>query len=99
MTYVDEAISSGLGSDQRAAPASPLSGQDPLPFVLLCPIGTEQPSDLSRGDTNVSGRDIGVSSNVLVQLAHEGHAEFPDLVVGLALGVKVCSSLATADVY
>lgn len=37
-------------------------------------------------------------TDVLVELPHEGNAELADLVVGLALGVEVASSLATAHV-
>ena len=39
-----------------------------------------------------------VLTNVLVELPHEGNAELADLVVGLALGVEVATSLATAHV-
>lgn len=37
-------------------------------------------------------------TNVLAELPHEGNAEPADLVVGLALGVEVASTLATAHV-
>ena len=37
-------------------------------------------------------------TDVLVELPHESNAELADLVVGLALGVEVASSLATAHV-
>jgi hypothetical protein len=37
-------------------------------------------------------------TDVLVELPHEGNAELADLVVGLALGVEVASSLTTTHV-
>ena len=37
-------------------------------------------------------------TDVLVELPHEGNAELADLVVGLALGIEVASSLGTAHV-
>lgn len=40
-------------------------------------------------------RDISVRPNVPVELKHESLAEPPDLAVGLALGVKVRSTLST----
>ena len=98
-TYVDETVSGGLRSDQRSTPASTLSGQDTLPLVLSSLVCTEHVANLSSSNTNVSSRDISVGANVLAQLAHEGNAEFADLVVGLALGVEVCSSLTTTDVH
>lgn len=43
-------------------------------------------------------RDVGVGANVLSELAHESTAEFPDLVVGLALGVEISAAFATTHV-
>jgi hypothetical protein len=47
-----------------------------------------------------AGRDaLGLRhTDVLVELPHEGNAELADLVVGLALGVEVASSLTTAHI-
>jgi hypothetical protein len=36
---------------------------------------------------------------MLAELPHEGNAELADLVVGLALGVKVGTTLGTAHVH
>lgn len=36
---------------------------------------------------------------MFAQLSHEGNTELADLVVGFALGIKVGSTLAAADVY
>jgi len=36
---------------------------------------------------------------VLAQLAHESVAELPDLVIGFALGIEICSSLSTTNVH
>jgi hypothetical protein len=38
-------------------------------------------------------------TNVLAELPHEGNAELADFVVGLALGVKVGTTLGTAHVH
>jgi hypothetical protein len=81
ITYVNETITGGLRSDQTTTPASSLASQYALPPVLLSTISTEEPSDLTTGDTNITGWNISVCSNVLVQLAHEGNAELPDLIV------------------
>lgn len=37
-------------------------------------------------------------TNVLVELPHEGNAELANLIVRLALGVKVTATFATAHV-
>ena len=93
---VDKTEASGLGSDQATSPVATLAGKDAFPPVPLCSVGAEHVSDLTRGNTNVTGRNVGVSTNVLVKLAHEGNAELADLVVRLALGVEVGTTLATA---
>ena len=98
-TYVNQSVTSSLWSDQTSTPASTLSSQNSLPLVLLCSVCTEQPSDLSWGNTNISSGDISISSNVLVEFAHESYAELSDLVVGFALGVEICSTFATSDVH
>ena len=47
------------------------------------------------GATRATGAKL---TDVLVKLPHEGNAELADLVVGLALGVEVGTTLATAHV-
>ena len=78
-------------------------------LVLGLLVGTEHVTDLSATSSDISSRDISVVTNVSGQLSHEcvtlisarsfrqGRAthESPDLVVRLALGVKVGSSLST----
>jgi len=47
----------------------------------------------------LEGRELRAElTNVLAELPHERYAELADLVVGLALGVEVASSLGTAHV-
>jgi hypothetical protein len=92
---VDETVSGGLGADQRSSPASSLSGDDTLELVAVGLVGTEHVSDLAATDTDVTGGNVSELTDVLGQLAHEGVAEAADLVVGLALGVEVRTSLTT----
>ena len=96
--YVDETVTSSLWADQTSTPRSTLASQDTLPFVALSAVGTEKVTNLATSNTNVTSRHIGISANVLVELPHEGNAELADLVVGLALGVEVGTTLATAHI-
>ena len=98
-THINQTEAGSLRSNQRTTPASTLSSENSLPFILLGSVGTEQPSYLAWGNTNVSRRYIGVGSDVLGQLAHKGYAELADLVVGFAFGVEVCSSFAASDIH
>lgn len=98
-THVYETESSGLGSDQRSTPASTLSSQDSLPLVLLSSVCAEQVSNLASSNTDISCWYVGVGTDVLAQLAHEGYTESSDLVVGLALWIEVGSSLTSTNVH
>lgn len=97
-THVDETVTGGLRADQRTTPAATLTGKDTLPLVLLGAVGTEEVTNLTATDTNVTSGNVSVGTNVLVKLAHESNAEPADLVVGLALGVEVGTTLSTAHV-
>jgi hypothetical protein len=95
---VDSAVASGLGPDQATTPAATLAGKDTLPLVGERAVGTEHVTDLAASDTDVTSGDVGLGANVLVKFTHEGNAEAADLAVGLALGVEVGATLATAHV-
>lgn len=95
---VDDTVAGGLGTDQRTTPAAALAGEDTLPLVADLAVLAEEETDLTTGDTNVTGGDVGIGTDVLAQLGHEGHAEATDLVVGLALGVEVGTTLTTTHV-
>lgn len=86
-------------SDQRSTPGKTLAGQDTLPLVANGAVAAKEPANLSAGDTNITSGDIGLSANVLAELAHESNAEASDLVVRLALGVEVGTTLATTHAH
>lgn len=95
---VDETVTGGLGTDQAATPGAALAGQDTLPSVALAAVGTKHVADLTATDTNITGGHVSVGANVLGELSHERLAESADLVVTLALGVEVGTTLATTNV-
>lgn len=82
-------------SDQTATPVEALAGKDTLERVLLLAVGSEHVANLAGAGADVTSGHVGVGTNVPLQLAHEGDAEAADLVVGLALGVEVRTTLAT----
>lgn len=98
-THVDEAIASSLWPDQAAAPARAFASEDTFPSILLSTVGPKQPANLTTRDTNITGRHICVSTNVLVQLAHECNAELADFIIRLALGVKIGATFAAAHIH
>ena len=97
-TYVDETITSGLGSDQASTPGSALASEHAFPFVPLRTIGTKEPSNFATRHANVTGWHISICTNMPAELAHESNAELPDFIVGFALGVEICTALAATNV-
>lgn len=93
---IDETVTSGLGTDVRTSPVSTLTGKDTSVLVPVLLIGTEHEANLTSTSTNVTSRDISVGTDVSREFLHEGIAESSDLAVGLALGVKVGTTLTTA---
>lgn len=98
-THVNETETSSLWSDQRTTPCETLSSQDSLPFTLSGLVRAEEVSDFATSDTDITGWDVGIGTNVLAQFAHEGNAEFADFIVGFALWVKIGSSFSTSHVH
>lgn len=95
---VGDTVAGGLGTDERTTPAAALAGEDTLPLVADLLVLAEHEADLAAGDANITGGNVGVGTDVLAQLGHEGDAEAADLGVGLPLGVEVGTTLATAHV-
>ena len=93
---VGQAVAGGLGTGERAAKGEALAGEDAGPLVGQALVLTEQVGNLAAANAQVAGGNVGVGADVAIELGHEGLAEVHDLVVGLALGVKVGTALAAA---
>jgi len=92
---VNETITGSLGANERATPGETLAGQDTSELVALAAVSTKHVADLTATNTNVTSGNIGIGTNVSGKLAHKGHAKAADLIVALALGVEVGTTLAT----
>ena len=93
---VGQAVAGGLGTGERAAKGEALAGKDAGPLIGQALVLTEQIGNLAAANAQVAGGNVGVGADVAIELGHEGLAEVHDLVVGLALGVKVGTALAAA---
>lgn len=98
-THIDKAITGGLRANQRTTPAETLSCQHTLPLVSLSLVSTEQETDLATTDTNITSRNVNISTDVLAQFHHKSTAEFANFIVGFALRVEVCTTFTTAHVH
>lgn len=86
-------------TDQTATKGEALSSQNALPLVALLPVRSKQVADFATTNTNISSGHVGLGTNVLAQSSHEGITESSNLCFTLALGVKVGSSFAAANVH
>lgn len=92
---VNETVTGGLWADEGSSPVVTLAGEDTGKLVLVALVGTKHETNLTTTGTNVTGWDIGVGTDVARELEHECVTEATDLRVGLALGVKVRTTLTT----
>ena len=94
---VKETVTGSLCSCERAAVGKALAGQNAFVKVRDSLVLAVEITDLAGAYADIAGRDVLVSADVFVELCHEGLAETHDLVVGLALGIKIGAALAAAD--
>ncbi len=93
---VDEAVTGGLGTAERAAEGEALAGEHTGELVADALVLAEEVADLAAAHADVAGGHVGVGTDVALELGHERLAEGHDLAVGLALGVEVRTALSTA---
>lgn len=108
---VDQTETGSFGSDEGSTPRSTFTSEDTGKLVSDLLVGTEHVTNLSSSSSDISSGDISVVTNVSGQLLHKGVAlgseplpiclgygathESSNLIVGLALGVKVTSTFTT----
>jgi hypothetical protein len=61
---INSAVASGLGSNERAAPVQAFSGQYACKLVSQPFVLAEKVPDLSAADADISGRHVGIWTNV-----------------------------------
>src|SRR5208337_3171940 len=96
LSVVDAAIAGGFRTNQRTAPAQALAGKNTNKLIAQTFVLAEEEADFASAHADVSGRHVGISTNVTLEFGHEALAEAHDFVIALALGVEVRSALAAA---
>ncbi len=94
---VAQAVTGSLGTSQGAAPLQTLTGQNANVLVADALVLTEHITNFTSTSTDITSRNVGVSTDVTAQLRHECLAETHNFAVGLALRVEVGTALAAAD--
>src|SRR5690606_26319008 len=94
-----QTIASGLRSHQAAAIAAPLACQNRREVIGELLVSTKHETDFALANTNISGRNIPLRTNVLVQLLHERLTEAHHLAITLAMRIKIGATLPTTHRY
>ena len=94
---VAETVAGSLGTGQRAAPFKSLAGKNAGVFVAETLVLAIEEADFTAAHTDIAGRNVGISADMLAELGHEALAESHDFTIALALGVKIGTALAAAD--
>lgn len=98
LNIVDKTEASSLRTDVASSPVVALTSENPNPLVSEFLVRSKEEGNLASTRSNVTGRDVGVLSDVARKLLHEGLAETTDLRVRLALGVEVRTTLSTSHI-
>ena len=93
---VADAVARGFGAQGAAAPVTALARERAGELVAQPLVLAEEEADLPAAHADVARRNVGVLSDVALQLGHERLAELHHLVVRLALRIEVRSALASA---
>ena len=78
---VNETISSSFRTDQTATPVQSLASQHPLECITVFLVCTEEITDFTASNADITSWDIGIRANMTAQLPHEGNAELADFVI------------------
>ena len=97
MGEIEKSVACGLGARERAAEAEALACENSLVDVAESFVLAVHIADFAAACADVASGDVGVSTDVTAELGHKALAEAHDLVVALALGVKIGAAFAAAD--
>src|SRR5699024_2470864 len=80
------------------APRQPLTGKHSR-FITICDalILTKKVANFPRSHANITGRNIGIFTQVPVQLCHEGLAKAHHFGIGAAMRIEIRSTLRTTN--
>ena len=98
LRIIEDAIAGGFRTDQGAAIAHALAGQNAIvPGITNAAILSEEVADLTAANSDITGRNVNRRTDVALQFSHERLAETHDLTVAFAMGIEIAASLAAAD--
>ena len=94
---VNEAVAGCLRTSEGTTEGEALTGQYALIEAGNSLVLAIEVAYLTSADTDITGRNVGILTDVLIELGHEALAETHHLCVGLAVRVEVSTALTAAD--
>ena len=94
---VNDTIPSRFRANEASSPTQPLPREHTHKFIPQLLISTKHEPNLPGPCSNITGRYIRVSPDMLRELAHEAHAEPPNLIVRLPFGIEIGPTLPSAQ--
>ncbi len=85
-----------LRTDQRAAVRTSLTGQDTGKFIAQSLILTEQIADLSCSDADITGRNVGIRTDVFCQFGHKTLTKAHHFPIGFSFRIKIGAAFTAA---
>ena len=93
----DNAVAGSLVTTCKTAVHGALTGESAVIQVADALILTHHEADFSAAYADVACGNVGLGADMTIELSDEALAEAHDLHVGLAVGIKVGTTLAAAD--
>lgn len=93
---VADTITGSLSTGKRTTIVQAFTGKNAVPVTGQSLVLAEQITDLTAANTDITGRNVLVRSDVTIELTHEALAEPLNLSVGFALRVEVGAAFTAA---
>ena len=94
---VEKTVAGSLCSCEGSAVGQAFSGENAFVQVADSLILTEEITDLTSAYADITGRNVGICSDVFAKLGHEALAESHNLTIRFTLRVEVGAAFAAAD--
>ena len=89
-------VTRSFGTDERTAELKSLAGEYTAEFMGQFLIHAEHVADFASAYADITGRHIGIGTDMAIEFEHEGLAETHHLGVALAARREIGTALATA---
>ncbi len=94
---VQQAVAGSLSAGEASAVGQAFAGKHAFVQVTQALILAEKIADFAAAHADITGGNIGICTDIFIELCHEALAECHHLAVRLPLGVKVRAALCAAD--